>query len=63
MLTIPVNHDHVITHNVNKDLLILKCTCHLKTLSYHLKMAELPVNICKLYKSYMLTGHTVYKIL
>ena len=43
MLTIPVNHD------VNKDFLILKCICHLKTLSYYLQMAELSVNICILY--------------
>ena len=57
MLTIPVNHDHMITQNVNKDVLILKCTCHLKTLSYHLQMSELPVYICKLYKIYMITGH------
>ena len=48
MLTITVNCDHVITQNVNKDLLILKCTCYLKTISYHLQMAEkLPVNICQ----------------
>ena len=58
MLTTPVNHDHMITQNVNKDLLILTCTCHLKTQSYHLQMAELSVNICKLYKIYMITGHT-----
>ena len=50
------------------------CTCHLKTLSYCLQMAELPVNICKLYKTrwsqamtilyknYMITDHTVWKI-
>ena len=41
MLTIPVNHDHVITQNVNKDLLILKCICHLKSLSYCLQMAKI----------------------
>ena len=56
MLTIPVNQDHVVTQNVNKDLLILKWTCHLKTLSYHLQMAELSVNICK---SYTFTGHMI----
>ena len=32
MLTIPVNHDHVITQNVNNYLLILKCTSYIKTL-------------------------------
>ena len=62
MLTIPVTHDHVITPNVNKDLLILKCTCHLKTLSYHLQMADLSVNICKLYKIYMITDHIIQKL-
>ena len=62
MLTIPVNCDHVITLKVNKDLLILKCTCHLKTLSYHLQMAELSVNICNLYKIYMITGHIIQKL-
>ena len=36
-LTIPVNHDNMITQNVSIDLLISKCTCHLKTLSYCLK--------------------------
>ena len=56
MLTIPVNHDH---QNVKKDLLILKCTCHLKTLSYCLQMPELPVNNCILYKCYKITGHTI----
>ena len=61
MLTETVNHNHVITLNVNKDFLILECTCHLKTLSYHLQMAELSVNICKLYKNYMITDHTVQK--
>ena len=62
MFTIPANCDHMITQNVNKGLLILKCTCHLKTLSYHLQMAELSVNICKLYKIYMITDHTVEKL-
>ena len=57
MLTIPVNCDHMITKNVTKDLLTLKCTCHLKTLSYCLQM----INICKLYKIYMSTGHTIQK--
>ena len=47
MLTIPVNHDHMVTQNVNKDLLFLKCMCHLKTL-----------NICKFY---MITGHAAQK--
>ena len=56
---IPVNHDHVITQNVNIDLLILKCTCHLKTLSYCLQMAELSVNTGILYNSYMITGYMV----
>ena len=59
MLTIPVNCDHMITQNVNKDLLILKCTCHLKTPSYFLQMAKLPVNTCILYKSYTITGHMI----
>ena len=59
MLTIPVNSDHMITQNVNKDLLILKCTCYLKTISYHLQIAELQVNIYKLYETYMITGHTI----
>ena len=59
MLTIPVNHDHVITLNVNKDFLVLKCTCHLKTLGYCLQMAELSVNICKLYNIYTIKDHTV----
>ena len=62
MLTIPVNHYHVINQNVKKDLLILKCTCHLRTLSYHLQMTELSVNICKLYQIYMITGHTIQKL-
>ena len=62
MLTIPVKRDHVITQNVNKDLLILKCACHLQSLSYHLQMAELSVNICKLYKIYTITGHTIQKL-
>ena len=51
MLTIPVNHDHVITQNVNKEFLILKCTCLLKTPSYHLQMAELHVNIVNYVKA------------
>ena len=59
MLTISVNHNHMITQNVNKDLLILKCTCYLKNLSYHLQMAELSVNYCILYKIYMITGHII----
>ena len=32
-VTTPVNSDHVITQNVNKDLLNLTCTCYLKTQS------------------------------
>ena len=58
MLTTPGNHDHMITQNVNNDLFNFKCTCHLKTQSYCLQIAELPVNTCKLYKIYMITGHT-----
>ena len=61
MSTIPVNHDQVITQNVNKDLFILKCTCHLKALSYYLQMVELSVNICKLYKIHTITGHTIQR--
>ena len=58
MLTTPVNCDHVITLNVNNNLLdFLTCTCHLKTLRYHLQMAESPVNTCILYKIYMITGY------
>ena len=53
MLTIPINHDHVITQNVNKDLLILKCTCYIKTLTYHLQVADICIN-CKIYT---ITGH------
>ena len=30
MLTIPANCDHMVTQNVNKYFLILKCTGHLK---------------------------------
>ena len=59
MLTMPVNHVHMITQNVNTDLLTLKCTCHLKNLSCCLQMAELPVNICTLYKIYRITGYTI----
>ena len=47
MLTTPVSHDHMITQNVNKDLLILTCTCHLKIQCFHLQKAELSENICK----------------
>ena len=54
-----VNHDQVITQNVNKDLLILKYAFHLKTLSYHLQMDKLSVNTGILYKSYMITGHMI----
>ena len=46
MLAIPVNHDHMITQSVNKDLLILKCTHNLKILSFHFQMADLSVSIC-----------------
>ena len=56
MLKIPVNHD------VNKDFLILKCTCHLKTLNYCLQMAELSVNTCMLYKFYTITGHIIQRL-
>ena len=62
MLTIPVDCDHVITQNVNKVLLILKYTCHLNTLRYHLQMAELFVNICELFKIYMIIDHTIQKL-
>ena len=62
MFTIPANCDQLITQNVNKGLLILKCTCHLKNLSYHLQMAESSVNICILYKIYMITGHIMQKL-
>ena len=62
MLTIPVNLDHMITQNVNKDFLISKCICHLKTLSYHLQMATVTVNTCKLHKIYMIIGHTIQKL-
>ena len=62
MLTIPVNLDHMIAPNVNKDLLILKHACHLKTLSYHLQMAALSVNIYNLYQIYMITGHIIQKL-
>ena len=55
MLTTPVTCDHVITQNVNKDLLILTCTCYHKTLSYHLQIA----NVCKIY---MITGHTMQNL-
>ena len=48
-----------ITQTVNKDLLILKYAFHLKTVSYHLQMAKLPVNICKLYKICKITGHAI----
>ena len=59
MLTLPVNHDHAIAQNINNDLLIfLTCTRHLKTPHYCLQMAELPVNTCTLYETYMITGHT-----
>ena len=37
-----------------KDLLILKCTCHLKTMSYHLQMAELSVNISSIWSQTIL---------
>ena len=62
MLTIPVNHDHMITLNVNKHLLILKCTCHLKTLCYHLQMTKIIYKYFKLYKIYTITDHTIQKL-
>ena len=52
MLTVSVSHDHMITQNVNKDLLILKCACHLKTLKLSTyRWLQLSVNICKLYRN------------
>ena len=62
MLTLPVIHVHVVISNVNKHLLILKCTCLLNTKSYHLQMAELSVNTCILYKMYMITGLTIQRL-
>ena len=59
MLTLSVIHAHMVTSNVNKDVLILKYTCLLKTLSCHLQMAELSVNTYVLYKIYMITGPAI----
>ena len=59
MLQTLVTHDHMITQNINNNLLnFLTCTYHLKTSSYHLQMAEYPVNTCILYEIYMITDHT-----
>ena len=56
MLTILVNHDHEITQC---QQISLNATVISKNLSYNLQMAELPVNICILYKIYMVRGHTM----
>ena len=59
MMTLSVIHAHMVTSNVNKDLLILKYTSLLKTISCHLQMAALSVNTYVLYKIYMITGPTI----
>ena len=60
MLTIPVNHDHVITQNIYKIYLFLTALVISELLRP--QMAELPVNICELYKIYTITGHAMLSL-
>ena len=62
MFAIPVNHYITYHPKCQQGPLNLLCTCYLQILSYHLKMAELSVNICKLYKIYIITGHIIQKL-